>query len=52
MPQFFQALFSLLGPTFGGDGIRTFALPDLRDKVPVPGTRHCLELEGVYPTRP
>jgi microcystin-dependent protein len=28
-----QALFSLLGTTYGGDGIRTFALPDLRGRV-------------------
>lgn len=27
-----QALFSLLGTAFGGDGIRTFALPDLRGR--------------------
>jgi len=31
----YQALFSLLGTTFGGDGIRTFALPDLRGRTPV-----------------
>jgi microcystin-dependent protein len=29
------ALFSLLGTTFGGDGQTTFALPDLRSRVPV-----------------
>lgn len=29
------ALFSLLGTTFGGDGRTTFALPDLRSRVPV-----------------
>ncbi|HEX9953436.1 MAG TPA: tail fiber protein [Rubricoccaceae bacterium] len=29
------ALFSLLGTTFGGDGRVTFALPDLRGRVPV-----------------
>jgi len=29
------ALFSLLGTTFGGDGRTTFALPDLRGRVPV-----------------
>ncbi len=29
------ALFSILGTTYGGDGITTFALPDLRDAVPV-----------------
>jgi len=30
-----QVLFSILGTTFGGDGVRTFALPDLRGRVPV-----------------
>lgn len=29
------ALFSLLGTTYGGDGKTTFALPDLRGRVPV-----------------
>ncbi|MES2056577.1 MAG: tail fiber protein [Pseudomonadota bacterium] len=28
-----QALFSLLGTTYGGNGIQTFALPDLRGRV-------------------
>lgn len=28
-----QALWSLLGKTYGGDGITTFGLPDLRGKV-------------------
>lgn len=27
-----QALFSLLGTTYGGDGIRTFGLPDLQGR--------------------
>lgn len=31
----FQALFSILGTQFGGDGRSTFALPDLRGRVPV-----------------
>jgi microcystin-dependent protein len=30
-----QALFSLLGTTFGGDGVRTFALPNLQGNVPI-----------------
>ena len=30
-----QALFSLLGTTFGGDGRTTFGLPDLRGRVPL-----------------
>jgi microcystin-dependent protein len=29
------ALFSILGSTYGGDGKTTFALPDLRGRVPV-----------------
>jgi len=31
----YQALFSLLGSTYGGDGRTTFGLPDLRGRVPV-----------------
>jgi microcystin-dependent protein len=30
-----QALFSLLGTTYGGNGSTTFALPDLRARVPM-----------------
>lgn len=30
-----QALFSILGTIYGGDGRTTFALPDLRDAVPI-----------------
>ena len=30
-----QALFSLLGTTYGGNGIVNFALPDLRGRVPI-----------------
>jgi microcystin-dependent protein len=30
-----NALFALLGTTYGGDGVSTFALPDLRGRVPV-----------------
>lgn len=31
----YQALFSILGTTYGGDGITTFGLPDLRGAAPV-----------------
>ena len=38
-----QALFSLLGTTFGGDGRVNFALPDLQGRVPVHvGSSHTL----------
>ena len=30
-----QALFSLLGTTFGGDGAVNFALPDMRSRIPI-----------------
>lgn len=30
-----QALFSILGTTYGGNGITTFALPNLRGRAPV-----------------
>lgn len=30
-----QALFALLGTTYGGDGRTTFGLPDLRSRVPI-----------------
>ncbi len=38
-----QALFSLLGTTYGGNGQTNFALPDLRDSVPIhEGNGHTL----------
>lgn len=30
-----SALFSLLGTTYGGDGVTSFALPDLRGRMPI-----------------
>lgn len=30
-----QALFALLGTTYGGNGVNTFGLPDLRGRVPL-----------------
>jgi microcystin-dependent protein len=30
-----QALFSILGTTYGGDGMRTFGLPNLQGRMPV-----------------
>ena len=42
-----QALFSLLGTTFGGDGQVNFALPDLRGRVPIHvGAGHTLGERG------
>lgn len=33
--QQYQTLFSILGMTYGGDGRSTFALPDMRGRVPI-----------------
>jgi microcystin-dependent protein len=42
-----QALFSLLGTTFGGDGRVNFALPDLRGRTPIHvGQAHTLGERG------
>ncbi len=43
-----QALFSLLGTIYGGDGRTTFALPDLRGRAPIgPGQGPGLSSYGV-----
>ena len=45
-----QALFSLLGTTYGGNGQTTFALPDLRGKLPIHvGQGHTLGETGGEP---
>ncbi|MFH6784765.1 MULTISPECIES: phage tail protein [Methylobacterium] len=33
--QAYHALFAILGTKYGGDGVQTFKLPDLRSRVPV-----------------
>ena len=44
-----QALFSLLGTNFGGDGRTTFGLPNL--KAPAPNLQYCIAITGIYPSR-
>jgi microcystin-dependent protein len=42
-----QALFSLLGTTFGGNGQTNFALPDIRGRAPIhEGSGHTLGEKG------
>jgi microcystin-dependent protein len=43
-----QALYSLLGTTYGGDGVREFALPRLANVRP--GVRYIICIVGGYPT--
>ena len=49
----YTALFSLIGNTFGGDGDKTFALPDLRGRVPQSSGQlnYIIALQGNYPSR-
>ena len=53
-----SVLFTILGANYGGDGLRTFALPDLRNKEPGgDGTpyrnkpRWIICVQGNYPQR-
>ena len=44
------ALFSLLGTTYGGNGLTTFALPDLRGIAPNNMTYSICD-RGIFPSR-
>ena len=43
-------LFKLLGTQFGGDGTKTFGLPDLRDSEPNSGLRYFIATKGASPS--
>ena len=47
-----QALFALLGTTYGGDGIRNFQLPNLPSDAHKPAGIHIIALNGIFPSRP
>ena len=44
------ALFSVIGINFGGDGVTTFALPDLRPFAPK-GLQYSICVSGIFPPR-
>jgi microcystin-dependent protein len=48
-----QALFALLGTTYGGDGQTTFALPTVRPIFSATGAalQQCIALQGIFPSR-
>lgn len=46
----YQALFSLLGIIYGGDGKTTFQLPDLRNAAPN-GLTYSICINGIFPAR-
>lgn len=43
-----DALFALIGTTFGGDGATAFNLPNLKDKSPMKGLNYCMAVQGVF----
>lgn len=48
----YEALYSILGTTYGGDGVTTFALPKLaRVGDPERGPQYLICVDGVYPSR-
>ncbi len=48
-----QALFSLLGTRFGGDGTTTFYLPDMRNAALFQDNKmkYYIAVQGIYPSR-
>jgi microcystin-dependent protein len=47
----YDALFALIGTTYGGNGITTFKLPDMRSMEPNEYTRYCINPYGVFPSQ-
>jgi len=45
------ALYSLLGTTYGGDGLTTFGLPNLNAGALQSGLNYIICLNGIYPSR-
>jgi microcystin-dependent protein len=57
----YTKLFSIIGTIYGGDGLKTFAIPDLRptdkkglkiDWAEAGVPRQVICVEGIYPQRP
>ena len=46
-----QALFALIGTTYGGDGRTTFALPKLNGSALQQGLNYIICIYGVFPSR-
>ena len=47
----YQELFSLLGNMYGGDGVSTFCVPNLKGCEPDPNVHYVIAAYGVYPSR-
>jgi microcystin-dependent protein len=47
----YPALYSILGTTYGGDGVHTFNLPNLNTHPIKSGPVWLICVDGIYPTR-
>ena len=47
----YQALYALIGATYGGDGRTNFALPNLKGAEPLPTMKYYIAIEGIFPSR-
>lgn len=47
-----EALFSLIGTKFGGNGRTNFALPDMRGREPIKQLSYVIAIDGAFPGRP
>ena len=48
----YQALYALIGITYGGNGSTNFMLPNLNGASPLPAMKYYIATEGIFPTRP
>jgi microcystin-dependent protein len=48
----YQALFALIGTTYGGNGTTTFALPKLNAGALQEGLNYMICAMGIFPSRP
>ena len=48
--QAYEALFSVIGTTYGGNGTTNFELPNLTNQAPN-GTTYSICVNGAYPSR-
>lgn len=46
-----QALYALIGNTYGGTVNQTFAVPDLTGSEPDPNVMYCISVAGEWPQR-
>ena len=47
----YNALFSLIGANYGGDGVNNFKIPDMRKMNPNKDIWYYINTTGIYPPR-